>query len=54
MVPSYLMLMVVGITAGRVPALLAMWGVSVAGSMLASVSWYEIGRALGNDRCAAW
>ncbi|WP_349656496.1 VTT domain-containing protein [Xanthomonas sp. 10-10] len=49
-VPSYLMLMVIGMTADGVPSLLAVWGISVTGSLLATVSWYEIGRALGNDR----
>ncbi|MCC4617533.1 VTT domain-containing protein [Xanthomonas campestris pv. asclepiadis] len=52
-VPSYLMLMVVGMTASSAPALLAAWAVSVTGSVLVTVSWYAIGRALGNTRVRA-
>ncbi|MBV6898198.1 DedA family protein [Xanthomonas euvesicatoria] len=52
-VPSYLMLMVVGMTADSTPALLEAWAFSVAGSVLATVSWYKIGHALGNARVRA-
>ncbi|NIJ84920.1 alkaline phosphatase [Xanthomonas arboricola] len=49
-IPSYLMLMLVGMAANSYQTLFFIWGVSVAGSVLGTVSWYKIGHRLGNER----
>ncbi|MNK16198.1 SNARE associated Golgi protein [compost metagenome] len=49
-IPSYLMLMILGMSANSLPQLAGVLIVSALGSTLASAVWYQIGDFLGDNR----
>lgn len=51
--PSYVLFMLLGMTAESPSALLALLVATVAGSLIGSLGWFGIGRSLGEDRVEA-
>lgn len=51
--PSYVLFMLLGMTAESPPALLALLIATIAGSLIGSLGWYGIGRWLGEFRVEA-
>lgn len=49
-VPSYVMLLALGMSAPDLPRLTMMLGITVIGSLLGSAGWFAIGRTLGEQR----
>lgn len=49
-VPSYVMLMALGMSAPDLPRLTMMLGITVIGSLCGSAGWFAIGRTLGERR----
>lgn len=52
-VPSYVLLMFLGMTAGSASGLAALVAATAFGSMIGSLAWYGLGRALGSRRVEA-
>ena len=50
MIPSYVTLMLLGMTASDSSSLVMMILATAAGSLISSIGWYGIGRVLGEQR----